>query len=163
MLHRVLLTLALLLPVNALAGARAPVTEVLRFTNSASTNKYNMLEGVALNAAAGTRTITLATSRRWPTLKVNVFYTYSAAGTVTMVTSCSIDGTNYATVQSGSIAAGVRTLSDLTDTKTTGAASHNFQVQVGVKGCESVQLLLGGAGAGAGDLVDVQVAAITGT
>lgn len=148
---------------SARAGARAPVTEVLRFTNASSTNKFNMLEGVALNALEATRTVTLTTGRRWPTLKINVFFTHSAASDVTMVMKCSFDGTNYAVVQSGSIAAGVRTLSDLTDTKVTGGANQSFQTSVGAKGCESVQLVFDGTSAGAGDLVDVQVVGVSGT
>lgn len=159
--HMLLVAVIVACAARANAAERAPVTEVLRFTNTASTNDFNLLEQVALNAAAGTRTVTLTTGRRWPTLRVSVFFTHSAATTVTMVTSCSMDGTNYATVQAGALSGGTRTLTDLTDSKPV-SGNTNFHFSVGVKTCEKVQLLFGGASAGANDKVNVQVSGVAG-
>ena len=153
--------IALLAPCYALATG-APKTDTTVYVNPASTNRYNLLEGVALNAAEATRTATVHLRRRWPSIKVNVFYTYGSATDVTATLKCSIDGTNYAVIQSRAISAGVATLSDLVDTKTTSAASHDMQIMYGVAGCERAQVVFAGTGAGGSDTVNVQVIAVAG-
>ncbi len=160
LLHTIVLALALVAPASAMGAYNTP-TNALPFTNSASVNVYNMLEGVALNAAAGTRTMTLKLQKAWRKVKVNVFYTYSAATAVTVTMSCSIDGTNYGTVQSRSISAGSSTVSDVVDSKTSGAASQSYQLEYDVEGCENAKWVFGGTSAGGGDLVSVQAVAIS--
>lgn len=115
----------------------------------------------ALNAAAATRTVTAilthdgTTSGRpvYSKLAVTAVYVYSAATTVTVQFSCARDGTNYGRRTSTSTVAGASTIYAETGTYTTGAASINLDLEYDVRGCASVQLLFGGAGAGAGDLV----------
>jgi hypothetical protein len=144
-------------------------TDVLFFRRAASTNKHNLLEAVALNGAAATRTITLTlgdsnpgSAKGWSKLRVSVFYTYSAATTVTAQLSCSQDGTNYAILQTRNCSAGTCTLSDATDSKATGNADRQPMMEFDIRGCQKAKVVFGGAGAGAGDLVNVQAVAIAG-
>jgi hypothetical protein len=151
---------ALALPGLALAAPSAPSADVLQVNNA--------LSGVALDATAATRTVTAsfdvkatnpAPYSKW---RVSVFYTYSAATTVTSVFSCSQDGTNYSSLTSRSIAAGASAVSIVTDTYTTGGASANITLEYDVQGCRKAKVVLGGASAGAGDLVTVDWTAIVG-
>lgn len=159
------LFLAILLVVPSVAGAAQPTSH--HFINDGSTNKDNLLEGVALNATAADRTITLnmcdigpgKDGECWTKLRIGIFYTYSAATTVTAQATCSIDGTNYARITSRSISGGAGTVSLFTDTYTTGAASANFTLEYGVELCQKVQIVFGGASADASDLVNVQAGA----
>jgi len=140
----------------------APTTNSLAFVNTASAEKLNILEAVALNAAEATRTITIVPRRDWAKLRVWVFYTYSAATTVTTAMSCSLDTSQFGTPQTRAVTAGASTLSDLVDTKTTSAADQDYFFDFDVRGCRTVKLVFGGASADGSDLVNVQVAAITG-
>lgn len=144
--------------------AMAAVADELRqsdFRNGASTNARNILEGVALNATAADRTITVPTEG-FSKLRVLVFYTYSAATTVTAQVTCSYDGTTYARVTSRAVSSGTATLSLVADEYTTSAADADFMIEYDVRGCKTVKVLFGGASAGAGDLVDVQAIATAG-
>lgn len=134
-------------------------TSCLTFKTSA--DSANMLSGVALNASEGTRTLELVTSKNWSRVKLEILYTYSAATTLTIAPTFSLDGT-YASETSGVTADGIRTLSQLTDTYTTNGASANLIVSYDVSGMQSVKFVFGGAGAGAGDLVTVQAVAVSG-
>ena len=149
----------LLVPLTASAQRQASNLNTTVFINPASTNKFNLIEGAALNGAP---TATLDLKRRWQSIRVSVFLTArSSATTVTAALSCSVDGTNYAPIQARSISSGTATLDDFTDSKAV-AGVDEFQVSYGVGGCEKAQIVFGGAGAGAGDLVNVQVIAIAG-
>ena len=129
------------------------------------------LDGVALNAAAATRTVTAtltenseATGRPvYSKLLLVVDFTYAAATTVTAQFSCSVDGTNYGRRTSTSTASGASTIYAETGTYTTGAASILLTLEYDVRGCKMVQVLLGGAGAGASDLVDATWVAVAGS
>lgn len=150
----------------ALAPSLAIAAPVTPAADTAQAN--NALSAVALNASAGTRTVT-ATFDYVPTnpapftkWRVSVFFTYNAATTVTGVFSCSQDGTNYASLTSRSIAAGASTVSIVTDTYTTGGASADFMLEYDIQGCRKAKLVLGGASAGASDLVTVDWVAVVG-
>ena len=151
---------ALLAPLAALGAPKSPVAEILDVDNA--------LSGVALNATAATRTVTatFTTSTTDPApftkWRVSVFFTYNAATTVTAVFTCSQDGTNYASLTSRSIAGGASTVSLVTDTYTTGGASANFTLEYDIQGCRKAKVLLGGASAGASDLVTVDWTAVVG-
>ena len=167
-MRNLLLSLCLALA-PAFAHAAPPMAVANHFINATSSNKYNLLEGVALNAAAAARTITLNVGEanaykgeEFTKLRVSVFFTYVAATTVTAQFSCSADGTNYARPTTRSCAAGACTVSLQSDTYTTGAANADFTLEYGIKGCQKVQILLGGAGAGGTDLVNAQAVAIAG-
>lgn len=158
---RLLLTLAILAaPTLAMAAPVAPSADAVQADNA--------LSGVALNATAATRTLTasfdwqktnLAPYTKW---RVSVFYTYSAATTVTAVFSCSQDGTNYASLTSRSISAGASTVSIVTDTYTTSAASADIMLEYDIQGCRKGKIVFGGASAGSGDLVTVDWVAVVG-
>lgn len=150
---------ALLAPSLALS-APAPSADTAQANNA--------LSGVALNASAGTRTLTAsfdykagvpAPFTKW---RVSVFYTYSAATTVTAVFSCAQDGTNYASLTSRSIAAGASTVSIVTDTYTTSGASADLMLEYDIQGCAKAKIVFGGASAGAGDLITVDWVAVVG-
>lgn len=128
----------------------------------------NALSGVALNAAAALRTVTASfdikpgTPAPYTKWRVSVFFTYGAATTLTSVFSCSQDGTNYASLTSRSISAGASTVSIVTDTYTTGGASADIMLEYDIQGCRKAKVVLGGASAGASDLVTVDWTAIVG-
>jgi hypothetical protein len=154
MIKRLLFSVVLILP-----ATHASAAKFYRFQSGTSTNKYNLLEGAALNASVGSRTVTINPSGTFTKLNVAVFYTYSAATAVTLTMSCSMDGTNYAGRQTRDISSGAATLSSLVDSKTTSASNQSFMVEYDVRGCEKVKIVLDGTGAGAGDLVNVQATA----
>lgn len=152
---------AALLVAPAAFAQQAPNTRV-QITN-------NILSGVALNAAAGTRTITAnnyyagtPTQPAFAKARLSIFYTYSAATAVTVVFSCSADGTNFAQMTARDISGSTATISALTDSYTTGAASKDLMLEYDIRGCAKVKWLLAGTGAGAGDLVTVDLALIAG-
>ena len=153
----------LTLAVGGSAAAKlADKTDSKNWKSTTSTNEYNLLEGVALNAAsASDRTITLNTKGFWAKLRVSVFFTYTAATTVDAVFTCAYDGVNYAQITSRSISGGTATVSKLTDSHPVSADS-DFQLEYDVKGCEFVKVLFSGTGAGGSDTVDVQATTIAG-
>lgn len=163
------LCIALLAPWQALAWA--PRAQAVRVLNMASTNDYNVLEAVALNASAATRTITTQVGTLgqggngdgFAKLLVVIDYTYSAATTVTVLPSCSQDGgSTYGQETSTAIASGAGTVSAYSDTYTTGAASKILRLGYDVSGCTHYKLVFGGASADASDLVDVQLTLFVG-
>ena len=129
------------------------------------------LDGVALNAAAATRTVTAtlthdgaSTGRPvYSKLLVVVDFTYAAASTVTDQFTCSLDGTNYGRRTSSSTVLGATTRYAEPATYTTNAASAVLTYEYDVRGCKAVQILFGGASAGASDLVDVTWTAVAGS
>ncbi len=165
--------LAVLLSAST-AFAWAPRAQVHRLKNYASSNDWNLLEAVALTAAAGSRTITrqLASADGggdglgdgWAQIKITIDYTYSAATAVTVTPSCSLDGGNtYGRETSTSISSGTGTISLYTDSYTTGGASAVLNLAYDVSGCTHVKLVFAGTGSpAAGDLIDVQAALVVG-
>jgi hypothetical protein len=96
-------------------------------------------------------------------LVVVIDYTYSAATTVTVTPTCSVDGgSTYASETSTAISAGAGTVSVYSDTYTTGAANAVLRLVYDVSGCTNYKLVFDGASAGAGDLVDVQASLVVG-
>lgn len=139
---------------------------VNRFRNDASTNKYNLLEAVALNGAAATRTVTLSladlnhANRGFEKVVVVIDYTYGAATAVTVTPTLSIDGgTTYGSETSTSISSGTGTVSVYSDSYTTGAANALLRLSYDVAGCTHLKLVIAGTGANGSDLVDVQATA----
>jgi len=139
----------------------AAKTATLNWKNTASANAFNLLEGVALNAAAGTRTITLATQARWAKLRVYTFFTHNAATTVTSAFSCSLDGSSYARLTARNIDGATATVNLLTDSIAV-AANTDYMLEYDTRGCESVRVVFGGASAGASDTVNIQAVSISG-
>ena len=131
---------------------RQPQIRLVR--NESSINPINVLEGVALNAAAATRTAEI-NCEGYSVLRFFVFFTHSAASDVSVTPTATLDGTNYAPLQSRSIVAGAATLSDLVDTKTV-TGDDQFWVDYDVRGLTTIKLAMSGTSAGASDLVTCQ-------
>jgi uncharacterized protein RhaS with RHS repeats len=126
-----------------------------------------VLNAVALNAAAGTRTVTLSLNKAWSQVKFTVNYTLSAATLV----QCSPSGRTSAgtpataiakgALQAYSVAAGVATSNALVLSKT--AATSNWIWEVDVNGLVDCDFVFSGTGApGAGDLITVAAVAMVG-
>jgi hypothetical protein len=162
LLYVSVVSLALFCP--SVSGA----TKAQAFRGTTAAAPHNLLNQIALNVTAASRTITLSLGNMpagrpgdgFNKLRVFVFYTYSAATTVTALFSCSLDGTNYGSLLSRSIVSGASTVSVVTDTYTTGGANADLQYEYDVRGCASVQIVFGGASADGSDLVNVQAVAI---
>lgn len=128
--------------------------QVLEIREAASTNKLNLIEAKATNGAPS---VTVPLDAAWEKLRVFVFVTYAANTYVTVAVSCSLDNTTYGTVQTRAIAAGVATLSDLSDRKALAAADKDFMTEYDVRGCVSVKITLGGDST---DVADLQAVAV---
>lgn len=157
-MKRLLLIFALLSPSPAMAQTEAPLNTVRTFKVNGA---FEVLDDVALNAAAGTRTYTALLKKAYTKLTVLVFYTWATGTTVTITPSVSIDGTRFAPMQTRACAAGVCTLNPWVDTKNV-TASIDFTAEFDVSGAEQFELVFGGAGVGGSDLVDVHVFATVG-
>jgi len=127
----------------------------VHLTDSDSSNEFNMLEDVALNAAAATRTLTLTVPSAAHKLRLAVFLTRTAATNVRITPTGSFDGTNYAEWTSRSTLAGVGTLTDFYDLHAV-SGDKDFATEYDVTGLKKVKLVFSGASAGAADLVNVQ-------
>jgi uncharacterized protein (UPF0333 family) len=157
-------SVAFLLSMLALAApAHAAVQP---FTNVVVYN--NALAAVALNASAGTRTITkiltvgIDQHPGYSKARLVIAYTWAAATTVTVAFSCSIDGTNYGPLMVRTVSGSTATVTALTDSYTTGGASATMMLEYDLRGCAAAKWLLGGASAGASDLVTADLALVTG-
>jgi hypothetical protein len=156
MLNRILaFAFCVLFPAIALAAPTAPAKSY----NPTATNTRNALEDVALNAAAGSRTITVPLGGNYKTLKLFVWLDYTAATTLVVTPSESTDGTNFASVASRSIVAGAGTVTSYTDTKAAGA-DVDMALQYNVEGLKAIKFVVSGASGGAADFVDAQWVAI---
>lgn len=157
-LKALIVAVASLFPALALAQ-EAPVTRVDIRNNAVSAGALN---------AAPTLTVDLAEQGKpnvvsaWSKARLGVTYTYSAATTVTTAFYCAIDGTNYTQVVSRSVSGGTATVSALTDSITTGGANQAYMLEYDLRGCKKAKWVFGGASAGAGDLVTVDLALVAG-
>ncbi|KKN71046.1 hypothetical protein LCGC14_0424630 [marine sediment metagenome] len=164
MFKRLFFIFALVMATASTAGAQ---TQILVHGDSAGS--HNILSGVALNASPAARTITLTLGAMPPggqgsgfdKLRAFVFFTQSAASSVTALFSCSLDGTNFGSLTSRKITDGASALSIVTDTHLTGVDA-DLAIEYDTRGCAKVKILFGGAGAGVGDLVDIQAVSIGG-
>lgn len=128
----------------------------VRWLNSGT---QTVLSAVALNASAGTRTFTITNglNKGMGWLSLQVQYTYSAATTVTLTCQGSIDqSSNLANFELCADSSGVCTSSDRSFSRATAGASAKWLWLVDVRGADDVSCVLGGANAGAGDLVTVK-------
>lgn len=132
------------------------------FENSASVNHANQLEGVALNASAGLRTVNIKLFKSWRKIKIAVFLTRSAATTVTCALTESYDGVNYVIPQTTDYGLDPNTLTNVAYSKPV-SASINLSWMVDVEGVENLNLVFAGASAAGGDLVNVQIIGVIGS
>lgn len=142
-------------------------TRVVYFPATAT----GQLNGVALNAAAATRTVTVETSRfqqgrgdvaAYAKLRLGIALTQSACTTVTSAMTCSYDGgTTYYTRQTRACSSGTCSTYDMTDSNAVSGA-ETFELEYDIRGCTNVKVLLGGASCGGSDTVITQTVLIVG-
>jgi hypothetical protein len=146
------------------------MSKVQRLTKGTSTNIYNLLEGVALNASAALRTITVPIAQvkaaggdGFDKLVVAVEFTWAAASTVVLTPTLSIDGgSTYVADTNTVFTAGAGAIAARVDTYTTGGASATFRSTFDVPGCTHYKIVFSGASGGATDLIDVQAVLVGG-
>jgi hypothetical protein len=116
-----------------------------------------VLSAVALNGAAATRTAEITLNKRFTRITLTQAYTYSAATSVTLTPSKSIDGgTTYGQYTSKSISDGVATVSAYTEV-VTGTSSWAYETTLDVEGVDKLKIVYSGGGTpGAGDLLTVK-------
>lgn len=110
-----------------------------------------------LNATASARTLTLDLNQNYRTLYLAVAHTNSAATTVTMAVTVSLDGTNYFTRQRESTG----TLTDFPTLSNAVSGDEDFLVELDVAGLKSINIVFSGASAGAGDTVAITATAVS--
>lgn len=120
----------------------------------------NVLSAVALNGAVGTLTAVITLSKKWTRVTLAQSYTYSAATSVTLTPTKSLDnGTTYVNYTSKAITAGTAAVSKYVET-TTGTASWGYETTLDVEGIDKLKLVYSAGGSpGAGDLLTVYAVA----
>lgn len=159
-MHRWIFVLlaGLALAPGASFAAKAPTTNTVRLQASGS---FKLLDGVALNAAAATRTIEVTTGRNFAKLVLFTDFNRSAATTVTIEPYCSPDGTLYFRLQSRAVASGTGTLSDYTDSNAV-SGNEDFYTEYDARSCEKMKFIYAGASADGSDLVTVYGTGVVG-
>ncbi len=149
--------LVLLIP----STAHALDSKVIR--NAASTNTFNILEGVRLDTNPLVE-INLGTGFNrlgYSKLRVSIFLTRASATSITAVFSCSHDGTNFAIPTSRVCTAGACDLETRGDTFDSISADLDFEIEYDVQGCSDVRIQLGHVAAVAGDVLNFQAVAVS--
>jgi len=117
-----------------------------------------MLNAVAANAAAASRTFTIDTST-FVKMVLQVDYVWTAGTAVTMTCSGSINqGSSYASITSTSIAAGTGTVSPYVDSFAV-TASANFLLEYDVRIYDRLRCVAAVTGGGANDTITVYASA----
>jgi hypothetical protein len=136
----------------------------VRFSSS-TPPRWNLLNGVALNGAASTRTIELRLFGGISKLILLVQHTNSSATAITATPTVSIDEVSssptYSSIQSRAISSGTATDSDFVDSKSV-SGDTNFQLEYDVRGAEWFKCVFAGTGADASDLLTVQASGVIG-
>ena len=123
--------------------------------------KFAVLTAAALNGAVGTRTATITLNQRFTRFTVVTAYTYSAATSVSITPSYSIDGgSTFGSETSESVTSGAAALSVYVETLT-GTASFTIRRTYDVEGCDAIKLIY--AGGGSPDGSDLITATAIGT
>lgn len=119
-------------------------------------NQKVEINDIAMNGAAGTRTIEVNFAGIRPTgARVSAQLTQVAATNLvaTCYTSHEVDGTGLVQVQSRTITAGAAVVSDMTDT----GPADTLNLQFDVTGARYFKVIFSAASAGASDIMDAQV------
>lgn len=155
-MKKLLLVVALFCTSGQAIAGKAANTFTRKVTSS------EMLSGAALNAAAASRTMTLTVDGNWAKLRLAVAYTYSAATSVTLTPTCSLDGTNYDSYSTRGCSSGACEVHTMTDV-VTGTANFNKIFEYDIKGCDFFKVVFSGGGSpGAGDLITTRAAFVAG-
>lgn len=145
---------ALLVPSVASAGQS---NYVVQFKDSSGNEE--LLDDVALNAAASARTTTLVT-HRMNSLLVWLIVNGAGAGTdITLQLSCAhsqakYDADIFGNKMTRACSGGTCTASVMTDSMAI-SASHEFLLEFSVEGCYGVELLVGSATGDGSDTFDL--------
>jgi hypothetical protein len=153
-MKKLLLSLVIcLLSVPALARNRYKVG------NTECTLQHcKMLNAVAANAAAASRTFTIDTEG-YVAVALQVDYVYTAGTAVTMTCTKSLNqGTTYASVTSTSVAGGTGTVTAYADSFAV-TASTNFTLEYDVRNYDKLRCVAAVTGGGAADTITVYAAA----
>lgn len=114
-----------------------------------------LLSGVALNAAANLRTISLSVAGR-SNLSIQVDLTRVAATTLTMSCKSSLNGgLTYADITDQIVTSGVGTLAPHVWSRDVTGGSSGTIIDMSVGTYDAVQCVFSGASAGASDLISV--------
>lgn len=157
-LLKTLLVLGLLAPAPVYA-AKAPNTYTKRLRGDQGT--FKILDGVALNATEGARTIDVDIQAAWSKVVVFVDFSRTAATDIIATPTYSPDGVVYFSYTSRSITSGASTVSPLVDTYPT-AADASFALEYDVRTAKKLKIIFSGTSAGGSDLVDVYISVVAG-
>lgn len=158
---------ALSAPTIAL-GRGAPTTTVVRLSSGGSAV---LLDGVAMNASAANRTVTVnlgSGDASWSKLVFSIDYTDNACTKVEASPSCDLGDGTFTSLVSRNVSAGAAIVSPLVDVlcDDSGTACDDFTylLEYDARGCERFRLILsdGGSSCGASDLVTVYATAVVG-
>jgi hypothetical protein len=155
------LTLVAVISASSIAAAQpvAPLQQRQRFgsdgmacrTQAAS---CKLLDGVALNAVAASRTFTLATVG-FGKVTVQANLTRTAATDLRLTCTASLDeGASYGSVTSTSIAAGTGTVSAYVDVFAV-SGSANVLLEYDVRTYDKLRCVVSGTSGGANDLITI--------
>lgn len=124
-----------------------------------SAQHCKLLDAVAANAAAASRTFEIDTAG-WVKATIQVDYVYSAGTAVTLTCQGSLNqGTSYASITSTSVGAGTGTVTAYVDSFAISAASANFLLEYDVRTLDRLKCVAAVTGGGANDKVTVYAAA----
>jgi hypothetical protein len=158
-MKRILLSIAILLAPALASADVVSVPQVRRviFGSDGLPTKVSaskVLNAVALNAAAASRTFVL-TVAGLSKVTIQVDLTRDAATDLSLTCSVSLNGgSSYAQLHSTSVAAGVGTMSAYSDVKA-GTASVNVPFEYDVRTYDKIRCTVAGTSGGAADLVTV--------
>lgn len=127
----------------------------------------NLLSGVALNAAAASRTVDVqmatpgspahAPTFAYDSVTFDVQYTFGTATQVNIACFSSNDaGLTYSPIQAQDLTNGADTFTDYLPKKATGGASMSFSFYLPNRNYTNIRVVFSGTGAGAGDLITVK-------
>jgi hypothetical protein len=131
--------------------------------NASSANRFKMLEGVALNAAAATRTLTLSPEGQYVKALILVDLSWTAAADVSITPSASLGDSTVTAPMTVAVTAGDGTITivDRVDIKAV-SADDQFLVEYDIRGMNTLSLVFAGTSGGASDTIDVYATLVAG-
>lgn len=130
-----------------------------------ATGGYNVLDGVACDAAEANRTVTLWLGSAWVGTKWAIQYDWEAGGAATAVTmTCeeSLDGTNYGQKTTASCTSGVCSRYARSETYSVSGADEGVVFKLDTEGAWRVRCVFACAGGNANEALTVQALSFIG-